>query len=348
MTAPLLDIRDLKVEYRIAVGTIHAVDGVSIAIAPGETLGLVGESGCGKTTVGRAIVKVMPANAAIAGGQILYRGRDLVPLSYEDMRAVRWREIAVVPQSAMNALNPVYRVGRQIEEVVIEHAKVDRRTARLRAETLFRLVKIDPQRLDHYPHQFSGGMRQRALVAMALAADPSLLIADEPTTALDVVTQDRIFGRLRAIRRELGAAMLLITHDMGLVAENCDRVAVMYAGRVVEMGETRTLFGAPVHPYTLGLKNAFPSTARPKNETLISIPGSPPVLINPPRGCRFAPRCPFATALCREEDPTPRAVAPGHMAACHHLDQAPAMRAEAARSEAWSQAAHDARGRATP
>ncbi len=178
-------------------------------------------------------------------------------------------------------------------------------------------------------------MRQRALVAMALALDPSLLIADEPTTALDVVTQDRIFTRIRALQKQLGASMLLITHDMGLVAENCDRIAVMYAGRIVEYGETRTLFKEPVHPYTLGLKNAFPSLTRPKHEALISIAGAPPVLLNPPRACRFAPRCPFATALCHEEDPPLEEVAPGHFAACHHLAQATEMRARAALSETW-------------
>jgi oligopeptide/dipeptide ABC transporter ATP-binding protein len=255
------------------------------------------------------------------------------------MRKVRWTEIAVVPQSAMNALNPVYRVGPQIEEVIVEHMGVGRAEARRRAEVLFRLVKIAPDRLDHFPHQFSGGMRQRALVAMALAVEPSLLIADEPTTALDVVTQDRIFTRVRALQTQLGASMLLITHDMGLVAENCDRVAVMYAGKIVETADTRRLFGKPVHPYTLGLKNAFPSTTRPKSEALISIAGSPPVLLDPPHACRFAPRCPFATDLCREEEPDLVEVGPGHLAACHYADKAQEMRKRAARLETWASGA---------
>ena len=336
MSEALLEVRNLSVGYRIGAGTVHAIDDVSFTVHEGETLGLVGESGCGKTTAGRAVIKVMPANASITGGEVRYRGRDLVPLSNEEMRAIRWNEIAVIPQSAMNALNPVYRVGRQIEEVIVQQGGASPAEARARAEELFRLVKIDPGRLAHYPHQFSGGMRQRALVAMALALNPALLIADEPTTALDVVSQDRVFTRVRALQKRLGASMLLITHDMGLVAENCDRVAVMYAGRIVEQADTRTLFGAPVHPYTLGLKNAFPSTTRPKDEALISIAGAPPVLLEAPRGCRFAPRCPFATPRCRDEDPALRPVGPGHHAACHHTAQAGEMRARAALSETWT------------
>ena len=336
MSEALLEVRNLSVGYRIAAGTVHAIDDVSFTVHEGETLGLVGESGCGKTTAGRAVIKVMPANAAITGGEILYRGRDLVPMGNEEMRAIRWSEIAVIPQSAMNALNPVYRVGRQIEEVIVQQGGASPAEARARAEELFRLVKIDPERLAHYPHQFSGGMRQRALVAMALALEPALLIADEPTTALDVVSQDRVFTRVRALQGRLGASMLLITHDMGLVAENCDRVAVMYAGRIVEYADTRTLFGAPVHPYTLGLKNAFPSTTRPKHEALISIAGAPPVLLEAPRGCRFAPRCPFASARCHDEDPELQAIGPGHYAACHHVAAAEDMRARAALSETWT------------
>ncbi len=339
MTEDLLQVEDLSVSYGTAEGPVKALDRISFAVAAGETLGLVGESGCGKTTAGRALIKVMPANARITGGTIRYRGRDLVPLSHEEMRAIRWREIAVVPQSAMNALNPVFRVGRQIEEVIREHEAVGKAKARARAEELFNLVKIDTARLDHFPHQFSGGMRQRALVAMALALRPRLLLADEPTTALDVVTQDRIFSRIRALQRESGASMLLITHDMGLVAENCDRVAVMYAGRIVETAPTGVLFAEPAHPYTLGLKNAFPSTTRPKDQTLIAIAGAPPVLRDPPAGCRFAARCPFALEICRREDPPLVEVAGGHLAACHRSDEAPMLRAKAADSATWTRTA---------
>jgi oligopeptide/dipeptide ABC transporter ATP-binding protein len=333
---PLLEVSSLSVRYHTEAGVARAVDGVSFELAQGETLGLVGESGCGKTTMGRAIVRVLPGNARIYGGRVLFRGRDLVALSEEELRRVRWRDIAIVPQSAMNALSPVYRVGRQIEEVLIEHEAVSRAEARRRTWELFTLVKLDPARADDYPHQFSGGMRQRALVAMALALNPSLLIADEPTTALDVVTQDRIFTRIRQLQRRADASMLLITHDMGLVAENCDRVAVMYAGQVVEYGETRRLFKEPVHPYTLGLKNAFPSTTRSRTEALISIPGAPPSLLTPPPGCRFAPRCPFATEICRETEPPLIEIGSQHLAACHHASRAEEMRRRAAEGETWA------------
>ncbi|MGH7263712.1 MAG: ABC transporter ATP-binding protein [Candidatus Rokuibacteriota bacterium] len=333
---PLLDVAGLRVSYRTRAGVARAVDAVSFQLTRGETLGLVGESGCGKTTVGRAIVRVLPANARIEGGSVRFEGRDLVTLPEEDLRRVRWRDIAIVPQSAMNALNPVFRVGRQIEEVVIEHEGVSRAEARRRTRDLFGLVKIDPARTEDYPHQFSGGMRQRVLVAMALALGPSLLIADEPTTALDVITQDRVFTRIRQLQRRVHASMLLVTHDMGLVAENCDRVAVMYAGKIVEYGETGRLFTEPVHPYTLGLKNAFPSTTRPRDQALISIPGAPPSLLAPPDGCRFAPRCPFATALCREVEPPLVAVGARHLAACHHAGRAEEMRGRAAEGTTWA------------
>jgi oligopeptide/dipeptide ABC transporter ATP-binding protein len=333
---PLLEVSGLRVSYRTGAGVAGAVDGVSFELAQGETLGLVGESGCGKTTVGRAIVRVLPANARIDGGSVRFKGRDLVALPEDELRRVRWRDIAIVPQSAMNALNPVFRVGRQIEEVVIEHEGVSRAEARRRTRDLFGLVKIDPARTEDYPHQFSGGMRQRALVAMALALGPSLLIADEPTTALDVITQDRIFTRIRQLQHRVHASMLLITHDMGLVAENCERVAVMYAGKIVESGETRRLFKEPVHPYTLGLKNAFPSTTRPRDQALISIPGAPPSLLAPPAGCRFAARCPFATAVCREVEPPLVEVGSQHLAACHHAGRAEEMRQRAAEGETWA------------
>jgi oligopeptide/dipeptide ABC transporter ATP-binding protein len=332
----LLEVSGLRVRYQTGAGPARAVDGVSFTLGQAETLGLVGESGCGKTTVGRAIVRVLPANARIDGGRVMFKGRDLLALPEDELRRVRWREIAMVPQSAMNALSPVYRVGRQIEEVLVEHQGVGRAEARRRTRELFALVKIDPARADDYPHQFSGGMRQRALVAMALALDPALLIADEPTTALDVVTQDRIFTRVRQLRERAGAAMLLITHDMGLVAENCDRVAVMYAGQVVEYGTTRRLFSEPVHPYTLGLKNAFPSMTRSRADALISIPGAPPSLLAPPAACRFAARCPFATAICREVEPPLHEAGPRHFAACHHWSRAEEMRDKAASGATWA------------
>jgi len=335
MTDRLLEVDGLRVEYRTAEGTVPAVDGVTFEIGQGETLGLVGESGCGKTTVGRAIIRVLPGNGRITAGAIRLRGRDLVTASDATLRRIRWRDIALVPQSAMNALNPVYRVGRQIEEVLVEHDALDRQAARARTRELLALVRIDPARADDYPHQFSGGMRQRVLVAMALALRPALLIADEPTTALDVISQDRIFTRIRQLQRDAGASMLLITHDMGLVAENCDRIVVMYAGKVVEYGETRRLFKEPVHPYTLGLKNAFPSISRPREQALIAIPGSPPSLLDPPPGCRFAPRCPFARERCHVEPPPLVEIASGHGAACHGRARAEEMRRRAAAAATW-------------
>jgi len=333
----LLEVDRLSVGYRTTEEEIRAAQDVSLTIEPGETLGLVGESGCGKSTVGRAIIGILAKNAAVAGGSIRYKGRELTALSFEAMRAVRWKEIAFIPQSAMNAFNPVYRVGRQIDEIFTEHQKLNAREARKRTVELFKKVHIPASRLDGFPHQFSGGMRQRALIAMALALKPALLIADEPTTALDVAMQDRIFSTLRRLREETGSSLLLITHDMGLVAENCDRVAVMYAGRIVEQGPTHQVLNAPCHPYTMGLKNAFPSMTKPRDETLISIPGSPPTNPTEMVGCSFAPRCPFAEPRCSAQMPALGAVARVHFAACHRVDQAMVMRRRAMERTAWSE-----------
>ncbi|MFI4986140.1 MAG: ABC transporter ATP-binding protein [Alphaproteobacteria bacterium] len=335
----LLELDGLRISYLTAEGPVRAVDGVSLALEEGESLGLVGESGCGKTTVGRSIIGILAKNARIDEGAIRYKGRDLRPLSYEAMRPLRWKEIAFIPQAAMNSFNPVYRVGRQIAEVYSEHLGLRADEALRRVRDLFRLVKLPLARMDGFPHQFSGGMRQRALVAMALALDPPLLIADEPTTALDVATQDRIFATLRRVRREAGSSLLLITHDIGLVAENCDRVAVMYAGRVVEYGRTQQVLAEPYHPYTMGLKNAFPSMSKPRARALISIPGSPPSHLADAELCWFAPRCPFAETRCWRERPAVRAIETGHLVACHRAEEAPALRARAADTSTWDRAA---------
>jgi oligopeptide/dipeptide ABC transporter ATP-binding protein len=339
--APLLEIDGLRIVYRTQGGPTRAIDGVSFAIDEGESIGLVGESGCGKTTVGRAILGILAKNAEIAGGAIRYKGQDLTCLSFEEMRALRWKEIALIPQSAMNAFNPVYRVGYQIGEVFTEHLGLGPAEARERTRELLRMVKIAPERIDAYPHQFSGGMRQRALVAMALALKPPLLIADEPTTALDVATQDRIFSTLRRLRADSGSSMLLITHDIGLVAENCDAMAVMYAGRIVEHGRTGQLLERPFHPYTMGLKNAFPSMTKPRSHTLISIPGSPPSH-GAAAGCAFAARCPFAEPRCLSETPALRPVAAGQLAACHRADEAEHLRIRSAERSTWDQRDHAA------
>jgi peptide/nickel transport system ATP-binding protein len=295
---------------------------------------MVGESGCGKTTLSRAVLRLLPENCRIVAGNITLNGRDLTRLPDRALRAVRWREIAFVPQSAMNALDPVVRVGDQIAEAIQAHERVGRAAALRRAGDLFDLVGLDPRRLRDYPHQFSGGMRQRVLIAMSLALQPDLIVADEPTTALDVIVKDQILHRMDQIQKGLGKSLLLVTHDISVVAENCDRVAVMYAGQIMEYAPTRPLLETPFHPYTLGLKNAFP-TLEGEIRELISIPGTPPDLARPPSGCRFHPRCPFATQRCLTEPPPLLEVAPGHFSACHYPERADEFRVQAARPEAW-------------
>jgi peptide/nickel transport system ATP-binding protein len=335
MTQFLLEIIELRAYYAMQSGLCRAVDGISFKIKPGENFGLVGESGCGKTTVAKSIIKVFPRNFRIEGGKILFKGRDLVPLSYEEMRKVRWKEISMIPQSAMNALNPVYKVGYQIEEAIREHENFSSKEAKERVRELFNLVGIDPKRTEEYPHQFSGGMKQRVNIALSLVLNPSLIIADEPTTALDVIVQDQIFQRILNIQRQLNCAMLLITHDISLVAENCHKVAVMYAGKIVEYSDVSRVFNHPYHPYTLGLKNAFPSIKRSKDQPLISIPKSPPSLVDLPSQCRFCSRCPFSTNICLEEEPEMMEVKGNHFVACHHLSKVEEMREKSAKIETW-------------
>mgnify|MGYP001236180641 CR=1 FL=1 len=335
-TNTLLDVRDLAIHYRTGAGPVQAVDGIDFSVAPGEALGLVGESGCGKTTAAKAMLKLLPPNGEIPRGRIDFAGRDLVPLTGEDMRRVRWKEIAWISQAAMNALDPVYRVGDQILEAMQAHIKIDKTEGWARAEELFRAVGLDPSRLRAYPHEMSGGMKQRAVIAMAMALEPQLLIADEPTTALDVVTQAQILARLAKLRRERGMALLFITHDISVVVQTCDRVAVMYGGKIMETGPVRQVFGEPFHPYTMGLTNAFPTLEGAQRE-LISIPGTPPDLLRPPGGCRFAERCPFATERCRAEEPARHEVGPGRFSACHYPDRVEEFRRTAATNEAWAE-----------
>jgi peptide/nickel transport system ATP-binding protein len=332
--APLLDVRDLHVHYDTDAGPVRAVDGIDLRIAPGEALGLVGESGCGKTTAAKSILRLLPPNGRIARGRIGFREVDLASIDEEALRKVRWRDIAWISQAAMNALDPVYRVGDQIVEAIQTHRQVSRTDAMARAAELFRMVGIDPQRLRAYPFEMSGGMKQRSVIAMAMALDPAMIIADEPTTALDVVTQAQILARLQRLRREHGMAVLFITHDISVVVQTCDTVAVMYGGLVVEHGPVREVFRTPVHPYTMGLTNAFPTLEGAVRE-LVSIPGAPPDLSAPPRGCRFAERCPFATDRCRNEAPALAEVAPGRSAACHYPEQAVAFRSEARHEATW-------------
>ena len=321
--------------YDTDAGPVRAVDGIDLVVGPGEALGLVGESGCGKTTAAKGIMRLLPPNGRIAGGRIDFDGRDLAILDDEALRRVRWAEIAWISQAAMNALDPVYRVGDQIVEAIQAHRDVSRADALARAADLFRMVGIDPQRLRAYPFEMSGGMKQRSVIAMAMALDPKLIIADEPTTALDVVTQAQILARLLRLRAEHGMALLFITHDISVVMQTCDSVAVMYGGLVMERGPVREVFRHPIHPYTMGLKNAFPTLEGAMRE-LVSIPGAPPNLLQPPAGCRFAERCPFATDRCREERPELVEIAPNRLAACHYPEQAAEFRERTAHEATWA------------
>jgi peptide/nickel transport system ATP-binding protein len=317
----LLEIRGLKTHFATDDGMVHAVDGVDIAIAPGETVGVVGESGCGKTVTAMTVLKLIPMPPGrIAGGEILWRGRDLVPLGPEEMRAIRAKEIAIVFQEPMTSLNPVYTIGEQIAEVIRLHEQVGRREALARTIELLRLVRIPTpeRRVNDYPHQFSGGMRQRVMIAMALSCNPKLLIADEPTTALDVTIQAQILDLLGEMKERFGMAVMLITHAMGVVAETAQRVVVMYAGKVVEEAPVGKLFGAPRHPYTQGLIRSIPrlDLAAKRKTRLEAIAGVVPSLLEPAPGCRFAARCKHARAICTEATPPLREVEPGHKVAC--------------------------------
>ena len=331
----LLEIDDLRTHYHSRGAEVRAVDGVSFALAEGENLGLVGESGCGKTTLSKSLLRIVGENASIVSGEIRYDGTDLARLSNSEMNRYRWKQISMIAQSAMNALDPVYTAGDQIVETLRLHTDLTRADARHRATELFELVGLSPQRLWDYPHQLSGGMRQRVVIALALALDPRLIIADEPTTALDVVVQDGIIRRLDRIQQRLDNSMILVTHDVSLVAEVCDRIAVMYAGRIMEIGTSREIFSNASHPYTMGLLNAYPTLESAKG-ALISIPGSPPDLSKPTVGCPFAPRCPFRTEICGQETPPAVEVSPGHISACHHAGSAAEMRAGAGEQSRWA------------
>jgi len=295
---------------------VRAIDHVSLDVLPGEILGVAGESGSGKSTLAQALLRILPPPAVISGGQVLFEGRDVLALDEPALRTVRWERISMVFQSAMDALNPVIPVSEQIVDTLLAHQEATPRAARARAGELLDLVGIPRDRLDAYPHQLSGGMRQRVGIAVALALEPSLVILDEPTTALDVIVEREILDRIRELQRELGFSVLFITHDLARMLQVSDRVAVFYAARVAEVGPASELRRSPRHPYTQGLLRAFPSV-RPGAQPPESIPGAPPSLQSPPSGCRFHPRCPLAVDLCRERAPELRSLAPGHTAACH-------------------------------
>ena len=319
----LLDIRGLTVDYLTPRGPARAVDHVSFSIAPGEIFGLAGESGCGKTTAAHAIMRLIEPPGRIADGRILFQGRDITAMSEREVLDFRWRRVSIVFQSAMNALNPVLSIGAQISDAIRAHEKMSRNRAWERAAELFEMVGIDVRRLHSYPHQLSGGMRQRAVIAMAMALNPELIILDEPTTALDVVVQRDILQQIEDLQARHGFSILFITHDLSLLIEVSTQIAVMYAGKIVELATGADLFHEPLHPYTVGLMSSFPSITGP-HEKLEGIPGTPPDLITPPPGCRFHPRCshctPANTELYRlntEVEPALREVRPGHWVACH-------------------------------
>jgi oligopeptide/dipeptide ABC transporter ATP-binding protein len=315
--APLLVARDLRTHFKLESGWVRAVDGVSFRVDDGEAMGLAGESGCGKTTTALSLVRILPSNARIRkGSSVELFGIDLVPKTEDQLRRYRWREISIVFQGAMNALNPVRRVGEQIAEPVEVRLGASRDQATRQAAELLELVGIPKKRASAYPHELSGGMRQRAMIAMALACDPALVIGDEPTTALDVMVQAQILQLLEQLRRDLGLSLILITHDLSVIAETCDRTLIMYAGRVAEEGPVKRIFSAPRHPYTERLLGAFPSIHADRR-TLETIPGTPPDLRDPPPGCRFQPRCPVAMEVCREVVPPEVLFPDGVRVACH-------------------------------
>jgi oligopeptide transport system ATP-binding protein len=318
MTA-LLEVEDLRVHFGAGDGLVRAVDGVSLRVAPGETLGIVGESGSGKSVTALSLLRLVPTPPGrIAGGRIAFAGTDLLSLPVDRMRAIRGREIAMIFQDPMTSLNPVLTVGRQIAEVLELHLGIDRAAAMRRTIELFEMVGIPAAatRVGDYPHHFSGGMRQRVMIAMAIACRPKLLVADEPTTALDVTIQAQILDLIRALQRELGMALIVITHDLGVVAGMADRVAVMYAGRVVEEGPSERIFGDPRMPYTIGLLQSVPRADARGQRRLTPIAGAPPEPHGETRSCRFAPRCVHAAPECRTSVPTLREIAAGHSAAC--------------------------------
>ena len=317
----LLEVKNLRTYFKILRGYVKAVDDVSFEIQEGEAFGLAGESGCGKTTTALTILRLLPSNAEVLGGQILFEGKDLLKMSDEEYRKdIRWKKISVIFQGAMNALNPVIRIGDQIAEAIMLHEDVSKEEALDRAGKLLDLVGIGASRLDRYHHELSGGMRQRVMIAMALSCNPKFVIADEPTTALDVIIAAQVLKVMKDIQRKLGLSMLVISHDLSMIAEVCERLAIMYAGKIVELGDVITMYKTPLHPYTERLIGAFPSIKNPK-KVLTEIPGFPPDLLNPPPGCRFHPRCPYAMDICRKEEPELVEVEKGHKVACHLISK---------------------------
>jgi oligopeptide transport system ATP-binding protein len=321
---PLLEVRGLKTQFRTQDGVVKAVDDVSFLVMPGETLGIVGESGSGKSMTGLSIMRLIPTPPGkIAAGEIIFKGRDVLKMSDEEVRKIRGKEIAMIFQDPMTSLNPVLTINRQISEALQLHMGMSKDAARARAIELLQMVGIPnaEQRVDQYPHQFSGGMRQRVMIAMALSCNPSLLIADEPTTALDVTIQAQILDLMRTLQKETGTGVIMITHSMGVVAGMADRVQVMYAGHIVETASTEEIFGNPRHPYTVGLMKSIPRLDKSAKERLVPIRGMPPDLIDLPDMCPFVPRCNYAREKCEQKNPPLMEVKPGHYSARWFWDE---------------------------
>ena len=323
---PILEVKNLVMNYEVKEGMVSAVEDVSFSLPRGHSLGLVGESGCGKTSVALTLMQLTANNARVLGGEVILDGVNLLELDKEEMRQRRWTDVSMVFQGAMNSWNPVYTVGDQIREAMDIHwdPRPSAKEARAKTEELFNLVGIDTDMIDRYPHEFSGGMKQRAIIAMALSCDPKLIIADEPTTALDVIVQEQILEELKKIQRDLGMSIIYISHDIAVIAEITDLMGVMYAGKLVEYGKTNDIFSRPRHPYAWLILSSTPSITGPRRQ-LAPLEGEPPNLLDPPTGCRFHPRCPFATEICISDEPPLTAIEPGHLVACWHYEQVPEM-----------------------
>ncbi len=322
MSAPILRVKDLRTHFRLRTGTLKAVDGLSFELRPGRVLCIVGESGSGKSVTAQSIMRLIQPPGRIVGGAVSYRDRDLLALGEREMEDLRGNRIGMIFQDPMTSLNPVFTIGEQIVETIVAHRGVNKDEAQARAVELMRLVGIpEPEgRLGDYPHQFSGGMRQRVLIAIAIACEPDVLIADEPTTALDVTIQAQILRLLSDIQKKLGSAMILITHDLGVVSAMADDVLVMYSGRMAEYGDVKTIFRGPRHPYTVGLLDSIIRLDDSRESVLRSIPGLPPVPVDPPPGCAFRDRCDRAMALCGQRDPAPVETRTGSTAVCHAVE----------------------------